>query len=92
MNHHQDFRLDITALSRTCRCPAELIVALVHEGAIEPQGDSRDDWSFDAAEMQRAQRAVRLAHDLELDAPAVALALQLLDEIERLRAALAARG
>jgi chaperone modulatory protein CbpM len=92
MNHHQDFRLDIAALSRSCRCSAELVVALVHEGAIEPQGASRDDWSFGPDALQRTRRAVRLAHDLELDAPAVALALELLDEIDRLRAALAARS
>jgi hypothetical protein len=36
------------------------------------------------------RRALRLQHDLELNLPGAALALELLDEIERLRAACAA--
>ena len=35
--------------------------------------------------MRRIRRALRLSHDLELDWPATALALDLLDEIDRLR-------
>jgi chaperone modulatory protein CbpM len=91
MNGDADFRLDVDALSRSCRCSVELIVELVHEGAIEPQGAAQHDWRFDSFALRRARRAVRLAHDLELNAPGVALALDLLDEIARLEATLAAR-
>ena len=92
MNGDDDFQLDLDALGRSCRCSVELIVELVHEGAIEPQGASQGDWRFGSAALQRARRAVRLAQDLELDSSGVALALELLDQIERLKAALASRG
>ena len=87
----EDFRLDLDALSRNCRCSVELIVALVHEGVIEPQGEAQHDWRFDAGALQQARRAVRLARDLEINPPGVALVLELLDEIARLEAALGRR-
>lgn len=87
--YDDDLRLGLDELSRHCRCSVELIVALVDEGALEPRaGMAPADWSFGLQSLPRARRAVRLALDLELDPPGVALALQLLDEIARLRAAL----
>jgi chaperone modulatory protein CbpM len=83
-----EVRLDIEALGRSLRCEAELIVALVHEGVLEPQGASPAEWRFGAAALLRARRAVRLARDLDINPPGVALALQLLDEIRRLEAVL----
>lgn len=75
-------------LSRTCRCDVELIVALVDEGVLEPSGAAPADWRFGGATLPRARTAVRLVRDLELNPPGVALALDLLDEIARLRSAL----
>lgn len=83
-----EVRLDIEALGRSLRCEVDLIVALVHEGVLEPQGASPAEWHFGAAALLRARRAVRLARDLDVNPPGVALALQLLDEIHRLEAVL----
>ena len=83
-----DPRLDTQALSRSLRCEAELIVALVQEGVLEPQGASPSEWRFGGSALLRARRAVRLSRDLQINPPGVALALQLLDEIGRLEAAL----
>ncbi|MFZ2652440.1 MAG: chaperone modulator CbpM [Burkholderiaceae bacterium] len=88
----EDIRLDLDELSRSLCCEVELIITLVHEGALEPQGESPDNWRFAAAALARARRAVRLAHDLEINPPGVALALQLLDRIGRLEMALARSG
>lgn len=85
-----DIVLALDELSRSCRCSVELIVALVHEGVIAPQGDNAPaGWRFGGDALRRARRAVRLTCDLELNPPGVALALDLLDEIARLEAALA---
>jgi chaperone modulatory protein CbpM len=83
----EDIRLE--DLSRSLRCNVDLLVTLVHEGVLEPQGESPEDWHFAGASLLRARRAVRLARDLEINAPGVALALELLDQIGRLEAALA---
>lgn len=88
----EQVRFSVDELSRTCRCEVELIVTLVDEGVLEPEGGSPDDWRFGGGALQRARTAVRLARDLELNPPGVALALDLLDEIVQLRAALARRG
>lgn len=86
-------RLDAAALGRSLRCDVQLIVTLVQEGVLEPQGgDAPAEWRFEGVALQRACRAVRLVRDLDLNPPGVALALQLLDEIERLEAALGRAG
>ena len=86
-------RLDAAGLCRSLRCDLQLIVTLVQEGVLEPQGGpSPAEWRFEGVALRRACRAVRLVRDLELNPPGVALALQLLDEIERLEAALGRAG
>ena len=86
-------RLDAAALGRSLRCDVQLIVTLVQEGVLEPPGgDSPAEWRFEGVALRRACRAVRLVRDLDLNPPGVALALQLLDEIERLEAALGRAG
>lgn len=45
-------------------------------------------WRFSGSSLRRARLALRLSHDLEVNAPGVALALDLMDEIEELRARL----
>jgi len=91
--HGEAPRLDAAALGRSLRCDVQLIVTLVQEGVLEPQGgDSPAEWRFEGVALRRACRAVRLVRDLDLNPPGVALALQLLDEIERLEAALGRAG
>lgn len=85
-----DIALALDELSRSCRCSVELIVTLVHEGVIAPRdGSAPAGWRFGGAALRRARRAVRLSLDLQVNPPGVALALDLLDEIARLEAALA---
>jgi chaperone modulatory protein CbpM len=84
----EDIQLSLDELSRSLRCEVELIVTLVHEGALEAQGTGPAEWRFAATALQRARRAVRLARDLEINPPGVALVLQLLDQIRRLEAEL----
>lgn len=79
--------LTLTELSGACRVREELIVELVEEGVIEP--DIRQEhWTFPSTALRRAGRAVRLQRDLEINAAGAALVLDLLEEIEELRARL----
>ena len=83
--------IDAATLCRSLGCEFELIISLVHEGVVEPLGESVDSWRFAGTALHRASRALRLARDLEINPPGVALAMLLLDEIGRLETDLSAR-
>jgi chaperone modulatory protein CbpM len=83
-------RLTLAEVSRACAVHAEYIVELVEEGALAPIGADPHRWRFTGAHMRRARVAVHLQADLGINLPGAALALQLLDEIEDLRARLRA--
>ncbi|MDT8451690.1 MAG: chaperone modulator CbpM [Gammaproteobacteria bacterium] len=81
--------LSVDELSRMCSSSIEYIIELVEEGVLEPVTDHvPSQWRFPASSLQRARTASRLQHDLEINLAGVALALDLLDEIETLEARL----
>jgi chaperone modulatory protein CbpM len=55
------------------------------EGIAEPEGSSWEDWRFGARALKRSQLALRLQCDLRVNAAGAALALDLLEELARLR-------
>lgn len=63
------------------------VVEMVWEGVIDPLGKTRDEWRFTALHLRQIGVAVRLQRDLGVNLPGVALALQLLSEIQTLRQA-----
>ena len=79
------------SLQEICRaCTAETveIIDLVHEGVLHPGGAGQLDWQFTGVHVHRAQRALRLQRDLGVNLAGAALALELMDEVEQLRARL----
>ena len=52
---------------------------------LEPVGSDRDRWRFPGISLERARRAFRLQQDLGVNVAGAALALNLLDELDRLR-------
>ncbi len=83
--------LTLTDVSRACAAQAQLIIELVDEGVLAPAaGDAPEHWRFSGVHMRRATVALRLQRDLGINPAGAALALQLLDEIETLRARLSA--
>jgi chaperone modulatory protein CbpM len=82
----------LSELGRACRVSTETLLVLVREGVLTPIARDESPPRFDGAALARARRALRLVHDLEIDAAATALVLDLLDEIERLRARLRRLG
>jgi chaperone modulatory protein CbpM len=85
-------QLTLADLCRACAVHAERIVELVDAGVLEPQGREPARWRFGGASLHRARMALRLQRDLDIDLAGTALALELLDEIESLRARLRAMG
>lgn len=81
--------LELEEFCRVCHASEEFVFALVAEGVIEPRGVERTHWRFTGRSVRRTQVAIRLHEDLDVNLPGVALALDLLEEIERLRSGVA---
>lgn len=79
-------QLTLEECSQLIDLPTDSLIEIVEYGIVEPGGPSPRDWRFDAAALSRLRRARRLQRELELDWQAVAVALDLLGEVERLRA------
>lgn len=77
--------LSLDELCHASRLSVERVVELVHEGVIEPSGGNPESWSFRGMDLQRTRCARRLQEDLGVNTPGIALALDLLDELEVLR-------
>ena len=75
-------------LCRACSCSAEWVIELVGEGVLEPVSYQQTHWRFTGVSLQKAQTAARLQRDLGINTAGIALALELLDEIETLQSRL----
>ena len=79
----------LAELSKVCDIHAEKLLAMVQEGLIEPQGDTREitqmHWRFSGYALHRVQIALRLERDLNINLEGVAMVLDLLDEVRDLR-------
>jgi len=84
----EELQMSLEQLCRACDADRELVQQLVAHGVLEPQGDTPQAWVFAGASLRRTRVALRLLHDLELNLPGAALAVDLLDEIARLQRAL----
>jgi chaperone modulatory protein CbpM len=78
--------LTLAEVCRACAVHAEYIIELVEEGVLVPVGNAPVSWRFTGIHMHRATVSLRLQRDLGINLAGVALALQLLDEVEALRA------
>ncbi|WP_108652813.1 chaperone modulator CbpM [Dongshaea marina] len=82
------------SLVEICECEhicAEVVVDLVSHGVIDPveEGALPSRWQFDVNNFFRLRRALRLQRDLKLNLPGIAVASDLLDELDELRRELA---
>lgn len=75
-------------LCLACNVDANWIAELVEHGVIEPIGEVSSDWRFTSLTIVRIAKAKRLERDLNLNPPGLAVVLDLLDEIDDLRAQL----
>lgn len=80
--------LTLEDLCRACTAQADLIIELVDEGVLSPQGPEPAYWRFTGVHLHRAKVAVRLQRDLGVNLAGAALALELIDEMDTLRAQL----
>ena|SRR5579872_3940690 len=77
--------VDLDDLCAIYHVTPDFIFELVAYGTIEPQGKSTAKWRFNAQQLHVIQTAVRLHHDLEVNHAGIALAIDLLEQVEDLQ-------
>jgi chaperone modulatory protein CbpM len=88
----EDDNLTLEQLCHVCDVQADWVISLVEESIIEPQGDERHRWRFSGTCVVRVRSALRLQRDLGVNLAGIALALDLMEELEDLRAQLKNRS
>ena len=78
-------RYTLLQLCELCGTSAEGVIELVEHGVLAPVGRQPASWMFSSRMLVRSRKAQRLARDLDLNLPGLALCLDLLDELESLR-------
>ena len=81
----EDVELTLADLCRACQLSAEQIFQLVDEGLLEPRGHSPRQWRFHGRSVRQVRCVMRLERDLGVNLAGAALALDLLEELQRLR-------
>jgi chaperone modulatory protein CbpM len=82
---HATFTLQ--QLCRACAVPEDCIAEYVEEGILQPRGRNRKTWQFSQSSLRCTVKARRLQRDLDINLAGVAVILELLEELETLRAA-----
>ena len=78
--------LTLDELCEICQIPEEFVYDLVADKIIFPAKDRRGASVFDMVQLQRIKTVIRLQQDLEINLAGVAVVMDLLDEMERLKA------
>lgn len=77
--------LSLSELSWACSSSTEWIIELVDEGVLDPIGHEQAHWRFSGTSLPKARTATRLQTDLKINLAGVALALDLMEEIDTMR-------
>ena len=84
-----DETLNFKEICRAVKIAPDLMVELIEYQIITPKGDSQSDWAFDHICLKRLKLARNFYHDLEVNLPGIALAIDMLERIDALEAELA---
>ena len=85
MNDTQATYLSFTEVCLQAGLAEDTVVEIIEQGIVEPIGASSGEWLFSPAILILTKKAVRLHRDLDVDWAGVALAIELLNEVEQLR-------
>ncbi len=78
-------RLTLSELCQARGLNAETVIEMVNEGVLEVRGSSPSEWMFTSDSLCRINAVLRLQQDLGINLAGAALALELLDELRKLR-------
>ncbi len=82
----ESLQLSLDDLTQRCAVHTETIIELVQIGVLEPRGPAPQRWRFTGRDLVRLHQALRLQRDLGVNLPGLALAIELLEELDELRA------
>lgn len=88
----EDDSLTLEQLCHACGVHTDWVISLVEESIIEPQGGEIQVWRFSGGSLVRVRSALRLHRDLGVNLAGIALALDLMEELENLRTQLKIMG
>jgi chaperone modulatory protein CbpM len=77
--------ITVVELCRSCAVDADLVETMIEEGILEPIGRRGEEWCFSYISVKRTLTVIRLQRDLGVNLAGAALALELLDRLERLQ-------
>jgi chaperone modulatory protein CbpM len=83
----EEVDMTLGQLSDATGCSQATITDLVEQGVLEPQGDGPGAWRFAGSSLRRTRVALRLISELEVNPAGAAVALELLEQIDRLQVA-----
>lgn len=85
------FYLSLAEVSSSFGVSKELVLEIINEGIISVQMDEKKQWRFDNEALSHIHTVVCLNRDLGVNVAGAGLVLDLLKEIEHLRAQLSTR-
>jgi chaperone modulatory protein CbpM len=77
--------LSLHEICERCGVSAALLRDLVDLGVVDQQQGRAEQWQFTVTQYLRIRRAVTLHRDLGINESGIALAMELLDEIARMK-------
>ena len=80
-----DTLFSLADFAHACGQSHDWVLQLVEHSIVLVQGTQPEQWQFAGQDVQRARRAFRLQRDFDASFSAVALMLELLDEVQDLR-------
>lgn len=82
----ESLKLSLEEIAALCGVKRRVIIEMVQLGIIEPQGKGTRNWCFSGHDLVRIRQTLRLQRDLDISLPGAALVMDLLDELNELRA------
>lgn len=77
--------LTLEEFSFATKVDKNLIIEMVEYQLLHPEGNDPSHWRFDSISLHRGRIAASFYHELEVNLPGIALALDLLDKLEDLQ-------
>lgn len=82
----ESLQLSIGDISRLCSVQRKVIIDMAQFGIVEPKGQGLNNWRFSGHDLVRVRQTLRLQNDLGINMAGAALVIDLLDELNELRA------
>lgn len=86
IDYTEESSFSLDELCEISHVTPNFIIDLITYEIICPEGATPNEWLFDMRQLQRIQTVLRLQRDLEINLAGAAVVLDLLDEMEQLRA------